>query len=216
MGGVGLQITVNNLLKGGPEFTFFNIAFSTYLAECFPKLGSLRAAVGAEGAVVLMPPDEFVEAEGDAESDKHDDHGLDVDGGTALPQYEPDKGDNEVHDEDGDGGAEVGEAHVDEEVVEVRLVGSEGRVAPHDPCHHDAQGVEDGDAEDRECECGQADATGFQLRCAFERHGSEGENSHEESQHHGASVADEHLRLVAEDVVQEERYQCARHDDGQG
>ena len=148
MGGVDLQITVNNLLKGGPEFTFFYIAFSTYPAECFPKLGSLRAAVGAEGAVVLMPPDELVEAEGDAESDKHDDHGLDVNGGSALPQYQPDKDDNEVHDEDGDGGAEVGEAHVDEEVVEVRLVGSERRVAPHDPGHHDAQGVEDGDAED--------------------------------------------------------------------
>ena len=100
------------------------------------------------------------------------------------------------------------EAHGDEEVMEVGLVGMEGGGMAQDAHAHDTYGIEHGDAEYSQREGDQADAPRLikgTAGIAFED--IEHEDAHDDAHNEGASIADEHLTGATEDIMEEEGYQ---------
>ena len=75
----------------------------------------------------------------------HDDDRLRVGREPCVVGEGPHADDQRVEREHADGGDDVGEAQVDEHVVEVGLVGVEGRLVVQHAREHDAHRVEDGD-----------------------------------------------------------------------
>ena len=176
---------------------------------------------GPEAPTMLLgQTHDAVEAEGEEEAGGDDDIELGIDGGTELVAEVPDKDDKEIDGQDADGGSDMGVAHGDEEVVEVGLVGMEGRHSTEHAHAHDTDGVEHGDGEDGERQGHKAhaprlveDTVGVGLEDV------EHEDAHHNAHDEGASVTDEHLTGEAEDVVQEEGYQrggthAGEHDHG--
>lgn len=89
-------------------------------------------ALAAEEAVVagVVPavvPHDGVPARGDEQAQGHDDDELPGRRGAQQPAEQPQQHDGEVGQDDAEGRAHVREAQLDEEVVEVGLVGLEGR-----------------------------------------------------------------------------------------
>ena len=108
----------------------------------------------------------------------------------------------------------MGVAQLDEEVVQVGLVGTEGGLAPYDAGTHHAEGVEDGDAQYGKGEGYESEVGTYSLFDGLEEHGDD-EIGEDDAQGQGAGVADEHLGAFAEHVVQEEGQQGYGNDGGQ-
>lgn len=175
-------------------------------------------ALAAEVAVVAgvvdaVVADEGVPARGHEQAQGHDDDQLPGRRGAQQPAEHPQQHDGDVGQDDAEGRADVREPQLDEEVVEVGLVGFEGREALDHPPDHHAQGVEDRDAQHGEGVGQQAEAA--LLQCGAGRVGVEDVehgDGHRRAEHQRAGVADEHLGALAEHVVQEEGHERAGED----
>ncbi len=139
-----------------------------------------------------------------------------------YPQHQevanvPDGHDDDIERYLGDRGDEVRHACREKCVVEVGLVGREGAFAVEDPHGHNPEGVENGHAEYCQGQRHHAAAVGIHERIgrgtAAEK--VDAEPRHQDSKNHGAGIADEHAREVAENVVEEEGQQRAHHHEGQ-
>ena len=102
----------------------------------------------------------------------------------------------------------MGIAHRDEQMVQVGLVGMEGRGAAQDAHAHDTHGVEHGNGHDGQGEGYQAeaprvvvDAVGLALEDV------EHEDAHNNADDEGAAIADKHLTGATKDIVEEEGQQ---------
>ena len=96
-------------------------------------------------------------------------------------------------------------AHLDEEVVEVRLVGMERRLSAQHAHAHDAHRVEHGNRKHGQRESHDREAAGVEQLSDLRRlHGPHDEHRHHHAHDERAAVADIHFRPEAEDVVHEE------------
>ena len=157
-----------------------------------------------------------IQTEGGEEADGDDDIKLAVDTSTELIAEVPDEDVAEVAEEDADGGSDMGEAHGDEEVVEVGLVGVEGRHATQDAHAHDTDGVEHGDGQDGQRQGHEAHAPRLvQGTVGVGLQHVEHEDAHDDTHHEGAAITDKHLTGETEDIVQEEGDQRGGTDAGE-
>jgi len=172
---------------------------------------------GPEGpAATLGHTHEAIHAEGGEEAGEDDDIELPVDTGAELVAEIPDEDIAEVEQEDGDGGADMGVAHGDEEVVEVGLVGMEGGDTSQDAHAHDTDGVEHGDGEDGQRQGHETHAPRLvEGAVGIGLQHIEHEDAHDDTHHEGAAITDKHLTGEAEDIVQEEGNQRGGTDAGE-
>ena len=113
------------------------------------------------------------------------------------------------------GGSDMREVELEQQVMQMRLVGRERRPAVQHSHGHYPDGVEHGYGEHRERERHEPQIfvpDSFCRRAAVQA--VDDEIGHDRSHQQCAPVADEHLGLQAEDVVAQERYQ--RPDAGGG
>ena len=113
--------------------------------------------------------------------------------------------DKEVEQQNGQRCGGMRAAQTDEHVVQMRLVGMERRLALQDARRHHAERVEDRHGQDRQHEGNQSDM----FRSVDFAAGAVRQRPHDEDRNHDthdqrAAVADEHLRRLSEQVVQEE------------
>ena len=100
------------------------------------------------------------------------------------------------------------ESHFDEQMVQMQPVGAEGRHSVNHSGRHHPECIENWNGQNRQCERNQPHAFRHQHGAG----GVGGQNRHHKQRHNGAqkqgaAIADEHLRLAAEHVVEEERYE---------
>ena len=210
---VAYQPAVHQACHEAPETALLEVAPLTDTAEQVPQGGTLGVALLVNRAAVLLDLHQFVEAERHRYAHEAYRIGLPVDANAQLPEHPPHGNDQRVDQEDGQRCAEVGEAHVNEQVVEVRLVRMEGGCAAEDAHQHHAERVEHWDAHDGQRQRRQAQPLLRQLVAAgVARQREEHEHRHQHAEHQRAAVADEHLGAEAEHVVEEEGHQRTHHD----
>ena len=129
------------IFAGLPNNFFLHVAQISDTTESVPQWRTLRKAVITNRAAVLLPTHQFVET--DCHRKSHQDHStrLGVDGSATKPEHQPYKNNDKVHRKDGKGRAKMREPHVDEQVVQVRLVRLERRPSSQHSCSHHPQGV---------------------------------------------------------------------------
>ena len=151
-----------------------------------------------------------VEPEGAQKSEQDHHVELQLYGGPEAPACEPDGNDKDIPENFRHGRTYMGEPALEEHVMEVGLVRTEGRGAAQDPAGHDPQRVEDRNGQYRQCEGDEAEVVvgnESERRIAFEH--ADDEIGHDRAHHQRTAVAQKHFGLVAEDVVQEEGNQGA-------
>ncbi len=130
---------------------------------------------------------------------------LNIDGCATQVRHKPHHNHHKVGEDEAEGCADVRESHLDEQVVQMQLVGAEGRHSVNHTGRHHPECIENRNSQNRQSKRNQPDAFHHQ-DCAG---GVGGQNRHHENRHNGThkqgtAVADEHLRLAAEHVVEEE------------
>ena len=121
----------------------------------------------------------------------------------------------QVHADDGKGGADMGIAQLYEQVVQVGLVGAEGRLAPQDTCAHHPERVKDGHAQYGKGEGHKPHSFGHCRRAGFSTQAGGDEHGEDNAQRKRAGIADEHLGRLAIHVMKEERKQRGHHNGGE-
>ncbi len=168
------------------------------------------------GVLPYLPLHEGVHYERD-ETAKGDDHiQLRIRGEPAAVGGEPAEHRQEVKADYGKCRTYVGEAQLYEQVVQVGLVRTERRPAADYAGTHHTERVEHGDAEHGKREGHKAGTV--RERALPGRKGQEHDDKCGEdyAQRERAGVADEHLSLPAEHVVQEEGHEGGGHHGGEG
>ena len=149
--------------------------------------------------------EEGVEAEGEEEGQGHHHIELHIHRVALCHQPPPHQHDDRVECQNGHKGCRMRTFQLDEDVVQVGLIGVEGRCTAQYAAQHHAQRVEDGNRQDGQREGNQADIR-TTLRGAgrlrVERPQDKG--CHHRTHHERTAVADKHLRLLAKDIVEEE------------
>ena len=166
------------------------------------------------GALAYLGLHEAVEDERDEEAHQHHDIELNVHRSAEAVGYVPAEHHEEVGTDDGERGADMREAQLDVEVVEVGLVGVERGLALEQAGTHHAKRVEDGDAQHGEREGDKTEAAIDRKGCRRRGEQRDDEYGEDDAQRERAGIADEHLGLLAEHVVEEEREQRGGNDCG--
>ena len=187
-----------------PEAFTLEMGGGAYLAE----------AMIEGGALAYLGLHEAVEDERDEEAHQHHDIELNVHRSAEAVGYVPAEHHEEVGTDDGERGADMREAQLDVEVVEVGLVGVERGLALEQAGTHHAKRVEDGDAQHGEREGDKTEAAIDRKGCRRRGEQRDDEYGEDDAQRERAGIADEHLGLLAEHVVEEEREQRGGNDCG--
>ena len=100
-------------------------------------------------------------------------------------------------------------------MVQMGLVGTEGRLVAHNAEGHDAQGVENGNTHDGQGEGNESQPLRQTERKLVVGKQADDERGKDGADDEGAAVADEHLGGPSEDVVEEEGQQGSDAEQGQ-
>ena len=169
-----------------------------------------------EGGLMLdLAAHEAVEEEGDADAEQKDNVELHIDGGAEAVAEPPDENDGQVERKDAERRTNMGESQVDEEVVQMGFVGTEGRLVAHNARGHHTQGVEDGNAHDGQGEGNESQPLRQTERKLVVGQQADDERGKDGADDEGAAIADEHLGGASEDVVEEEGQQGSDAEQGQ-
>lgn len=102
----------------------------------------------------------------------------------------------------------MGEAHGDEEVVQMGLIGMEGGGTTQDAHAHDTYGVEHGDGQHGQREGYKTYAPTFVVYTAgLGLKDIENKDAHNDTHNKGTSITNKHLTGATKHIVEEEGYQ---------
>lgn len=154
---------------------------------------------------MIHTTDGIIESRRIGETDKGDDKELFRHGSTEdLITGEPDEETEEVKGDDHDRRTDMGETNLDEEMMEVTLVGMKRADPFHDTAGHHTEGIEDGHTEDTQGEGADTHILEVLYHEGAAVHEVQQEDRHEHAHHHRTTVTDEHLCAPSEDVMDEE------------
>ena len=100
-------------------------------------------------------------------------------------------------------------------MVQMGLVGTEGRLVAHDARGHHTQGVEDGNAHDGQGEGNESQPLRQPEGELVVGQQADDERGKDGADDEGAAIADEHLGGASEDVVEEEGQQGSDTEQGE-
>lgn len=163
---------------------------------------------------------ETIETKGAEQCHGDNDVELHIDASATFVGNIPHQNVQKINQENTDGGAYMGKAHIDEQMMEVGLVGMEGGGATQHTHAHHTHGIEYGNGEDGEGQRYQPHTpididTTEGLRLKHIEH----EDTHHCAHNEGATIAYKHLTGAPEDIVQEEGDErsgtgAGKHDHG--
>lgn len=166
--------------------------------------------------VADVPLHEIIEAERNQDAQHQHDIQLYVDRAARHVADPPAQHHKEVQRHDRKRRRGMRAAQADEHVVQVRLVGMERRLALCHARRHHSQRIENRDRQHRQRKGNQPDIGRIiHLAQRTVLQNPHHEDRHDDSHDQRSAVADEHLRTLAEDVVEEERNQRTGRHNGQ-
>lgn len=149
---------------------------------------------------------EVIEAECDQQAEDQNNVKLRIDRTTGLVADPSTQNHEKIEQQDCKGRGGMGASQADEHVVQVRLVGMERGLALQDAGRHHTQRIENRNRQHRQCKghksqilLGMHHVLGVVLQQPHD------EYRHDDAHHERPAVSDEHLRRLAEDIVEEER-----------
>ena len=159
---------------------------------------------------------EVIKARCDQDAQHQHDIQLGINRAARLVADPPAQHHKEIQDQNRKGRRGMRASQADEHVVQVRLVRVERRLALQDARRHHTERIEDRNGQDRQRKGNQSDICRIiNLAHRAVAQNPDHEDRHDNTHDQRPAVTDEHLRTLAEDIVEEERNQRSGGHDGQ-
>lgn len=166
--------------------------------------------------VTDMPLHEVIKAKCNQDAQHKHDIQLDINRAAGHVADPPAQHHEEIQDQNRKGRGGMRASQADEHVVQVRLVRVKWRLTLQDACRHHAERIEDRNGQNRQGKGDQSDIYSIiNLAHRAVAQNPDHEDRHDNTHDQRPAVTDEHLRTLAEDIVEEERNQRSGSHDGQ-